>query len=161
MLFALVAAAWLALAGGAQAGEPAASSKDRLPGEAALLGRLMAPCCWTQTLDVHAGSTPDALRAEVHARLSAGESARAIEDDFVARYGPRIRAEAPESPLRWISVGLGALALGAALGLGLVIRRWTQRSKVGSPDDKADSPVPLPARDEWDERLDDELRALQ
>lgn len=158
--FAILATAWLLLTGVAMAGEPAASRDDRLPGEAALLGRLMAPCCWTQTLDVHSGSTPDALRAEIHARLATGEPPRAIEDDLVSRYGPRLRADSEESPLRWISVGLGITTLVAAIGLAFLIRRWTRRTLEDKPTQTAPREAPREAGDPWDERLDDELRAM-
>lgn len=139
---------------------PAQSSGARLPGEAALLGKLMAPCCWTQTLDVHAGATPDALRAEIHARLLAGETPRSIEDDFVARYGPRILAEPPTSPLPWLSLGLAALALSSAAGVSLLIRRWVRHAQDASKEARLPGSNPSAGRDEWDDRLDDELRAL-
>lgn len=161
----------LTTAAGAESGAgreaPAAGSEGRAPGEAALLGKLVAPCCWTQTLDVHSGATPDALRAEIHRRLSSGESAAAIEADFVARYGPRVLAEPEGSPLPLVTLGLVALALGAAGGLVLALRRWVRRSEAAERASTSDGSGASPegaggagARDVWDERLDDELRAM-
>lgn len=129
-----------------------------VPGEAALFGKLMAPCCWAQTLDVHAGPTADELRAEVRSRLAAGEPARSIEDDLVARYGPRILAEPKGSPLPWISLGMGVLALASAAGVVLLIRKWVRRE---SPAIEAPGATRSPTlRDAWDDRLDEELRLL-
>lgn len=129
-----------------------------VPGEAALFGKLMAPCCWAQTLDIHAGPTADELRSEIRSRLAAGEPASAIEDDFVKRYGPRILAEPKGSPLPWVSLGIGVLALVSAAGVALLIRKWVRRE---SPAIEAPgAPRSAALRDAWDDRLDEELRLL-
>ncbi len=97
---------------------------------------------------------------QIHDRLVRGEAPGTIEADFVARYGPQIRADAEHSPLRWISLGLVVTALAAALGLALVLRRWTRRPP-GAPVPKTAPPrTSTLDRDAWDERLDDELRAM-
>ncbi|MBK8256933.1 MAG: cytochrome c-type biogenesis protein CcmH [Polyangiaceae bacterium] len=140
--------------------EPSAATERPAKGEAALLGRLVAPCCWTQTLDVHAGPQADALRAEVRARLVAGESAHAIETDLVARYGSRILAEPPGQPLPWVGVGFGVLSLAAAGALVIAIRRWTRRSDPALAPGGAALPTSPSQRDADDERLDEELRLL-
>lgn len=144
-------------------------AEGRAPGEAALLGKLVAPCCWTQTLDVHSGATPDTLRAEIHRRLVAGETPAAIEADFVARYGQRVLAEPKDSPLPWVTLGVAGAAIGAAAALILTLRRWVRRSAPGASAAGASSPSATSPesgargpteRDVWDDRLDDELRAL-
>jgi len=54
--------------------------------------RLLAPCCWTQTLDVHESELSTALRIEIRTRLTQGEAPASIEDELALRFGERIRA---------------------------------------------------------------------
>lgn len=138
---------------------PAPTDRPDRPakGEAALLGRLVAPCCWTQTLDIHAGRQADALRAEVRARLAEGEAALSIERDLVARYGPRVVAGPPDGgPLPWFVLGFGALSLVVAGALVKSIRRWMRRPAPGA----AAPPASTGERDEYEQRLDEELRLM-
>lgn len=159
---ALLGISWMIPAPAAGAAGPAVTATDtRAPGEAALLGRLVAPCCWTQTLDVHGGAAPDGFRAEIHARLLAGETPKSIEDDFVSRYGRAVLAEPKDSPLPFVTLGLGAAAVAAAGLLAVALRRWVRRGSAGGGDTASTLPVlPVQSKDAWDERLDDELRAL-
>ncbi len=126
--------------------------------ELALQGRLMAPCCWTQTLDVHESEISTQLRAEIHTRLGRGESAEAIEDDFASRFGEQIRAMPKgRDPLRRVPALVGGAMLLSAVGLFWVLRRWARRGDEGAPS------VVEPAEaagDDYDARLDDELRRL-
>ena len=125
--------------------------------ELALQGRLMAPCCWTQTLDVHESEISTQLRAEIHNRLARGESAAAIEDDFAARFGEQIRAVPKgRDPLRRVPLLVGGAMLLSAVGLFWVLRRWARRGDEGATDVEPAAA----ARDEYDARLDDELRRL-
>ena len=128
------------------------------PGEAILEGRLIAPCCWTQTLDMHESPIATELRAEIRERLGHGENADTIEDDLAARYGERIRAVPKgRDPRATISIGGGLVMLVSAAGLLWLVRRWTQRR----PGPKgALAARPATARDEYDDRLEDELRRL-
>jgi cytochrome c-type biogenesis protein CcmH len=126
--------------------------------ELALQGRLMGPCCWTQTLDVHESEISTQLRGEIHARLGRGEPSEAIEDDFAARFGERIRAVPKgKDPLKRVPIVIGIAMLASAVGLVLVLRRWTRRRE-------GDEPLPSAPRDdrpdEYDARLDAELRDL-
>jgi cytochrome c-type biogenesis protein CcmH len=126
------------------------------PGERELLGRLVAPCCWNQTLDIHGGAAPDRLRAEIRARLHAGESAEAIEADFVKRYGPEVKAHSNSSGLAWTSIAVVGLAFVAALFLIATVRRWLRSGRRSA----VPAPVAKDQPDAWDARIDDELRAL-
>jgi cytochrome c-type biogenesis protein CcmH len=118
---------------------------------AAIESHLLAPCCWLQTLDTHQSPITTELRGEITRRVNAGESALAIEDDLVARYGDRLRAVPRESDFGWLTVvGIVAavLAFGVAIHLG---RRWTRRSQMPyvPPPPRADS--------RYEDMLDDEL----
>ena len=67
----------------APAHEPASredlSAGPPAPGERALEGRLLAPCCYQGTLDVHESESAAALRMRIRGRLHAGETVEAVE----------------------------------------------------------------------------------
>src|SRR5512132_3056712 len=140
--------------------------RDSTPaaGEVTLERRLLAPCCWNQTLDMHESDLASSLRREVRARLHAGEPASTIEGDMIARYGERIRAvdegHDPGGAMPFL-VGLAALSIGALLVV--MVQRWRRspasaRSRGG--EGRAASKGAQSPDDPYDTRLDDELRAL-
>jgi cytochrome c-type biogenesis protein CcmH len=125
-------------------------------GQAIVEGRLLAPCCYTQTLDVHESPMATDLRLEVRTRLAAGESPEAIEDDFASRYGERVRAvpkgRDPRGSMFLVAIGV---LVAAGIGLALVVRRW-RRTPVDAP-----SVVVSESHASLDERIDAELRELE
>ncbi len=132
-----------------------AMAEPPTPGEAALQARLIAPCCWNQTLDIHESEIATELRAEIHARLAGGEKSATIEDDLARRFGARIRAVPPGRDVRGdLSIGVGIAALLFGGLLVMMVRGWIRRApKV--------EPLPPATRTEEDARLDDELRAME
>lgn len=97
---------------------------DLASDEAILEGRLMAPCCNVQTLDVHASPLADELRAEVHRRLLAGEAPAVIEKDLISRFGETMRAAPHGRDTRTdFAFGVAAIALAAAVGAVAYLRR--------------------------------------
>jgi cytochrome c-type biogenesis protein CcmH/NrfF len=58
-----------------------------------LCRNLIAPCCWSQPVDVHSSPAAEQAREEVAAMILGGQSDRQILDSFIARYGERILAE--------------------------------------------------------------------
>lgn len=134
---------------------PAAILSERIPGAERLEGRLLAPCCWNQTLDTHGSEIAYTLRREIRTRLKSGESPDQVEADLVARYGPRLRAVPDRVPLETAAL-FGWLALGAAgAGLAALLLRWRSRRALPAVSEPAN-----PARDVLDDRLDAELRRL-
>lgn len=128
-----------------------------VPGAAALEGRIIAPCCWTQTIDIHGSPASTALRQEIRTRLAKGEDARAIEQSLVDRYGAKVLATPQGSRLGKTGVLL-AMAMGAAgVGAVMLLRRWQRRSGSGTqPSSRSQN-----TRDALDERLDAELSRLE
>jgi len=123
----LMGLAWISLGAGAETSTPVADLGEKVPGAERLEGRLLAPCCWAQTLDIHGSEIANALRREIRTRLKAGESADAIEASLVARYGERLRAVPDRVPLDKMG-GIGWLGVALAAGLvGVVLWRWRKR----------------------------------
>lgn len=138
-----------------------------VPGASRLEGRILAPCCWNQTIDIHGSEVAYELRREIRDRLRKGESADAIEASFVKRYGSKILAVPEESPLRGVALLLATLFAGGGVGAVLLLRRWQRRTadkpRPGAPAPSRDaksSQEAKSANDALDERLDRELREL-
>lgn len=132
----------------------AESAAGGLPGARALEARLYAPCCYGGTLDMHDSELAHDLRAEVEARFARGESSALIQEDFVRRYGEQVLATRSDRPF----AAAGGLLVALALASGTVLVLRLRRRGLASPK-------PLPARagssrDALDERLDQELEAL-
>ncbi len=127
-----------------------------VPGASAIEGRLMAPCCWTQTIDIHDSDIARSMKHEIRRRLRNGESADVIQASFVDRYGPKILAVQPNSQLKNVFLGLSVVIGGAGVASVLMLGRWRKRSAESTgPKTKRSE-----ARDQWDDKLDAELHAL-
>ncbi len=139
----------------ADSGKYAEELQGYVPGASALEGRIIAPCCWTQTIDIHGSPQSNDLRREIRQRLRAGEAADAIEASFVARFGPKVLAVPPGSPLKTFATVL-VLTMAAAGAAGFfMLRRWRARGVAA-----AGVPRHVAADAQLDARLDAELRAL-
>lgn len=122
-------------------------------------GRLLAPCCYQQTLDIHESELATALRVEIDGRVARGESAAAIEEDMVARYGERVRAVPKGAEPRGAITIVGGLAvLASFLGMLGLVRRWARRKR--SAPAVASVEAPRVADRGLDARIDADLRAL-
>jgi cytochrome c-type biogenesis protein CcmH len=156
-----------ALVSGVEAESSARTAPDAdqaVEGEQTLESRLLAPCCWTQTLDVHESEIAHSLRAEIRSRLAAGQSPDSIEADLISRYGERIRAFPKGTSLTrmgmWVSLCVAAAGLGVALAIGRWVRRGRREAARASGPDSSNH-APIPGRiDSWDERLDAEIDDL-
>jgi len=106
-------------------------------------------------LDIHESELARALRDEIDSRLARGESSDAIQADFVARYGDKVLAARSDSPLRAMGIGIGLAATLGAIGLIVVVRRWTRR-----PSESTVTVARTSARDALDDSIDAELAEL-
>ncbi|MFT3767623.1 MAG: cytochrome c-type biogenesis protein CcmH [Minicystis sp.] len=163
-MIAFVAGVSFALASPALAGpdrEPMSreelSARPPAPGERALEGRLLAPCCWQGTLDAHESEPAAALRMQIRGRLYAGETVEAVEASLVRAYGERIRATPVHDPLPFVVGALVVVSALGALGVLRVLRRWR---RAAAPATHAPSLAPA-TPDAYDARLDDELARLE
>ena len=131
--------------------------QGNVPGASAIEGRLMAPCCWTQTIDIHDSQISLSMRHEIRRRLRNGESADAIEASFVERYGPKIMAVQPNSQLKNVFIGLSVVMGGAGVAAVMMLGRWRKQTAAS----RGKQPMPgEEVRDRWDDKLDAELKDL-
>jgi len=126
------------------------------PGE--VYGRLIAPCCWNQTLDIHDSEIATQLRVEIAERLKHGETSLVIEDDMARRFGERIRAvpraSDPRQSMALMVVSVMVLAL---LGLFALALRWTRRRAQLADPHGEEAALAAELIAEYDARLDSEL----
>ena len=109
--------------------EPVQTSWELQARARALEAKLMAPCCFTQTIDQHESDIARQMRAEVSGWLAQGLSDQQILDIYVERYGARILAVPPPQGfnrlLYWMPY-LVTLALLIAVCLTLWV--WYRRA---------------------------------
>lgn len=129
-----------------------------VPGANRLEGRIRAPCCWNQTLDIHGSEVSNALRREIRQRLLAGETPEAIEASIVQRYGEKVLAVPPGSPLKSVAILLSFAIAGAGVGGFFMLRRWRERGQKKTELAK-DKPAAVD-EEKYGARLDAELKAL-
>jgi cytochrome c-type biogenesis protein CcmH len=123
----------------------------------ALETRLLAPCCYQQTLDTHNSELTTELRHELRRRLAEGETSKAIEQNMVERYGERIVAVPPSSPLEVVALAsiVGVFMAGALVWLRA--RGWVRRGAAA----RRQQPESEASDDEaYDAALDKALESL-
>jgi len=160
LLFSAVLAAAPAVAADEPHAPPASSAGtfEEVDGARALEGHIMAPCCWTQTIDIHGSEISNELRREIRTRLKAGETADAITQDFVARYGEKILAVPPGNPLADMATIVAIGFLGAGVGAVFMLRRWRRRGNESEAKKKKQKGPT--SRDALDDQIDAELEKL-
>jgi cytochrome c-type biogenesis protein CcmH len=143
---------------------PAASAGtfEEVEGARSLEGHILAPCCWTQTIDIHGSEVSNELRREIRTRLKAGDSSEAIQKDFVARYGDRILAVPPGNPLADVATVVSLVFLGAGVAGVFMLLRWRRRGLQAETkaSKKRKSKKAGSERDVLDDEIDAELDKL-
>jgi cytochrome c-type biogenesis protein CcmF len=131
------------------------------PTEHTLFSNLLCQCgdCPRLPLSTCTCSVADATRSEIRSKLKRGATPEVIMADYVREHGSGSLSVPPnQGALRAIYIVPGILALG---GLGLVftvVRRWKRRGDAASPRIASSGGPPL--RDEYDAKLDEELKRL-
>ncbi|GAB4245716.1 MAG: hypothetical protein Kow00122_02540 [Thermoleophilia bacterium] len=153
----------LALLGLALAGSEARAADTSLTPEQEALarridGKLIAPCCWTQTVAVHQSQAADQIRMQVRLLVAQGKSEKVILDSFVEQYGEKILAAPRARGLNWLAYILPFAALAAGAGaLMLMIPRWRRPEPVPVTIDEPVRPRGDSTPDRLRGRLEDEL----
>jgi cytochrome c-type biogenesis protein CcmH len=145
----------------AAASEAGEDLQEYVPGASRLEGRIMAPCCWNQTIDIHGSEPSYQLRREIRRRLKAGETADAIEQSLVQRYGAKILAVPDSSPLGGLATLLAIGFGGAGVAAYFMLKRWSRAGAARASKPGGTAGVTEPKRDALDERLDRELAEIE
>jgi len=90
--------------------------------------KLLAPCCYTESIAEHRSEVALQMREEVRRMVQEGKSDQEILDYYKARYGMRVLAE-PEGKLWWWMNIIPAVALLAGLLLVIyLVLKWYRSS---------------------------------
>jgi len=148
----------------ALAGPAVAAAGELTPAQQQLAadidGKLIAPCCWTQTVALHESQKAEEIKMQVRLLVAQGKPESEIIDVFVGQYGEQILAAPRAHGFNWLAYLLPFGAIIVGLGaISVLAGRWRgAQPKV----------VPVPAssskpavRDEREEdlrrRLDKDL----
>ncbi|HTV14390.1 MAG TPA: cytochrome c-type biogenesis protein CcmH [Acidobacteriaceae bacterium] len=123
-------------------------------------GKLMAPCCYTQTIDVHESEIARQMRGEVTAMVLSGKSEAQILDFYKSEYGESILA-VPDGAAGTLVFAIPAYAtvfaiLALLCGMVITVRRNHQPISLEPPAEvEAARLHALRARirDEWSREL--------
>jgi cytochrome c-type biogenesis protein CcmF len=130
--------------------------------ERALFGALRCMCgtCPRDLLSTCACSTAQEAREELRAKLARGESPDQIILEYQKAFGVEALSIPPNSGAMRAIYAVPIVAIvGGAMGLGFTVARWRTRAVRGITEPKPKG-TSKPARDDFDARLDDELKDL-
>jgi cytochrome c-type biogenesis protein CcmH len=108
--------------------------------------KLLAPCCYAESLAVHRSELAARLRSEIRGAVKAGRTDREIIDGYIAQYGLRILREPEGQRSTWLHIVPIALVTLGIVAFVLVLRHLRES---GSP--RATAP------ERADVRIDEEL----
>jgi cytochrome c-type biogenesis protein CcmH len=159
VVLSLLMAALMVVAGPAAAADGALTpEQEKLASQ--IDGKLIAPCCWTQTVSLHESQKAEEIKMQVRLFLAQGKGEGEILDNFVGQYGEQILAAPRASgfnllayllPLTVLVVGLG--------GIALLVVRWRTRQPAMVPVavESRRSPSGDEEADDLRRRLEDDL----
>lgn len=147
----LTVAVLLALLGaGSAAAEDLTSEQEALARK--IEGELIAPCCNTQTVDVHESEAAELIKSQIRMMVAQGKAEDEIMETFVAQYGETILAAPRASGFNLVAYVLPVvIALIAAAAIAYMVIRWRRR-----PAEVETVPVPVESSAP---QTDDALRA--
>ncbi len=139
------------LATGAVAQDSGSVSPDRVNRIAA---QLIAPCCWSQTADVHQSDAAKAVKEKIRVGILTGKTDEQIVQEFIDEYGERILSVPRPRGFNltlWVFLGLVMAVSGA--GLAWYVKRIARYA----PSRKTSS---APVEDSMNKRIENELKTL-
>lgn len=149
----LVSMSWSAGAWGADQASSLTPAQEALALD--LEGKLIAPCCWVQTVDQHQSEAADQVKAQIRMLVAQGKGENEILDSFVAQYGDKILASPRVRGFNAIVYVLPLLVFLVAAGaVTVLVMRWRRRP---APVASATTPPGPPADQALQARLEDEL----
>ena len=120
-----------------------------------ITSQLIAPCCWSETVDVHKSAASLEVRDAVVKMLQNGQSEDAIKAAMVAQYGERILATPKMEGFNYFIFILPILAL--LIG-GYIVWEYLKRPET-EPKVSKENKAPLSkTTDAYDSRIEQELK---
>ncbi len=113
---------------------------------------LIAPCCWTSTIDVHPSEISEQMKTEIAQFLKEGKTKDEILKYYVNKYGERILA-VPQSPFKKYSVYTFPFI---ALLCGIIIIIFFLKKSKIPPSEETYSHSRK--TDKWSKKLEEELK---
>lgn len=117
--------------------------------------RLMAPCCYTQTIDVHSSEIAETMRQEVLQMVKSGTDENGIFAHYKAIYGEQILA-VPDGTLGKLAFAIPITSATAAFGVLTAVLMRFHRRKVRL--DTSASVTRLGPLTETQQAIQDEIR---
>jgi cytochrome c-type biogenesis protein CcmH len=130
--------------------------------ERKLFWSLICTCgCPRETLGTCTCGIAHERRDELRAQLAEGKTIEQIQALYVERYGPEGLSVPPNrgSQRLLFLFPLGAIVIGAGFVI-VTLRRWKERSAADAGEKPPVKGVAPAARDDYDEKLDEELKSL-
>jgi len=131
----LIGSLLLALLAGAWASAASLPSDDPREEQARALERkLMAPCCFSKTVDQHESEVAREIRTELRGWLATGLTEEQILDRYVERYGARILAVPPRRGFnQWLFWMPWVVTLGLLVAVCATLWVWYRRGQPPRP----------------------------
>lgn len=132
--------------------------------ERKLFWSLICTCgCPRETLGTCTCGWAHERRAELRQMLKDGSSIEQAQDAYAKKFGTQALAVPPSSGSNRLLylIPLALIAAGAGFVISL-LRSWSRKGKTPEPEPapSSASPETKPSRDDYDDKLDDELRRL-
>lgn len=109
--------------------------------------------CHPQSVHACACGRAEEMRAEIAGEIASGRTGQQVIEGYVARSGEKILVTPPAQGFNLVAwLGPGALLVGAAVGLTVVLTRWRRPAPAPA---KPETPPP---DEDWTRRLDDAMR---
>jgi len=127
------------------------------PSAADIESRLVCPTCRT-TLDESDSPVARRMKTYIRTRLAQGATAKQIENELVAQFGPGVLSTPPTHGfdlLAWV-LPIGGILIGAAV-LGGLAWAWSRRGDAGPGGGADESPLDP----ELERRVDEELARFE
>jgi cytochrome c-type biogenesis protein CcmF len=130
------------------------------PTERTIFNRLLCQCggCPRLPLSMCICGAAEQARARIRDQLARGDSAEVIAANYVSEYGAAALTVPPNQGALRLIYGVPIVASLGGIGVVLfTVRRWRRRDSSSA---KAQALGGSPPRDEYDAKLDDELKKL-
>lgn len=126
-----VVVAMLAFAGPALAADLTPQQESQAK---SIEGKLIAPCCWTQTVADHESNASEEIKAGIRSMLAGGSSEQDIISFYKERYGERILAAPEKSGFNLMAYLFpAAMTLVALAVIVVMLQRWRSREEAVTP----------------------------